>query len=53
MHQLLQHRVDGVAALRARANIATAAFYALIGKDQPVQEIRLPGSNQGQRVSHR
>jgi Gpi18-like mannosyltransferase len=40
MHQLLQQRVDGVAALRARANIATAAFYALIGKEQPVQEIR-------------
>jgi hypothetical protein len=39
MHQLLQQRVDGVAALRARASIATA-FYALIGKDQPVQEIR-------------
>ncbi|WP_223511553.1 hypothetical protein [Pseudomonas sp. GL-B-19] len=40
MHQLLQQRVDGVAALRARASIATAAFYALIGKGQPVQEIR-------------
>jgi hypothetical protein len=40
MHQLLQQRVDGVAALRARASIATAAFYALIGKEQPVQEIR-------------
>lgn len=40
MHQLLQQRVDGVAALRARASIATAAFYAMIGKDQPVQEIR-------------
>lgn len=40
MHQLLQQRADGVAALRARACIATAAFYALIGKDQPVQEIR-------------
>lgn len=40
MHPSLQQRVDGVAALRARASIATAAFYALIGKDQPVQEIR-------------
>ena len=40
MHQLLQQRVDGVAALRARASIATTAFYAMIGKDQPVQEIR-------------
>jgi hypothetical protein len=40
MHQLLQQRVDGVAALRARTSIATAAFYAMIGKEQPVQEIR-------------
>ncbi|WP_353742555.1 hypothetical protein WHX55_10895 [Pseudomonas fluorescens] len=40
MHPSLQQRVDGVAALRARASIATAAFYALIGKEQPVQEIR-------------
>lgn len=40
MHQLLQQRVDGVAALRARANIATAAFYLMIGREQPVQKIR-------------
>ncbi|SDS43466.1 hypothetical protein [Pseudomonas prosekii] len=40
MHQLLQQRVDGVAALRARASIATAAFYQLIGREQPVQQIR-------------
>jgi hypothetical protein len=39
MHQLIQQRVDGVAALRARASIATAAFYAMIGKELPVQEI--------------
>ena len=36
----IQQRVDGVAALHIRSNIATAAFYALIGKDQPVQEVR-------------
>ena len=47
MHQLLQQRVDGVAALRARACIATAAFYALIGKDQPVQEIRYQVQTKG------
>jgi len=47
MHQLLQQRVDGVAALRARASIATAAFYALIGKDQPVQEIRYQVQTKG------
>jgi len=47
MHQLLQQRVDGVAALRARASIAPAAFYALIGKDQPVQEIRYQVQTKG------
>jgi hypothetical protein len=40
MHPSLQQRVDGVAALRARASIATAAFYALIGKEPPVQKVR-------------
>lgn len=40
MHPSIQQRVDGVAALHIRSNIATAAFYALIGKDQPVQEFR-------------
>lgn len=40
MHPAIQQRVDGVAALHIRSNIATAAFYALIGKDQPVQEVR-------------
>jgi hypothetical protein len=40
MHPAIQQRVDGVAALHIRSTIATAAFYALIGKEQPVQEIR-------------
>lgn len=40
MHPSLQQRVDGVAALRARASIATAAFYAMIGQELPVQKIR-------------
>ena len=40
MHPAIQQRVDGVAALHIRSNIATAAFYALIGKEQPVQEVR-------------
>ncbi|MFJ2445192.1 hypothetical protein [Pseudomonas sp. NPDC087626] len=40
MHPSIQQRVDGVAALHIRSNIATAAFYALIGKEQPVQEVR-------------
>ncbi|CAI8768238.1 hypothetical protein [Pseudomonas serbica] len=40
MHPSLQQRVEGVAALRARASIATAAFYAMIGQELPVQKIR-------------
>jgi hypothetical protein len=47
MHPSLQQRVDGVAALRARASIATAAFYAMIGKEQPVQEIRYQVKTKG------
>ena len=40
MHASIQQRVDGVAALHMRSRIATAEFYALIGKEQPVQQIR-------------
>lgn len=40
MHASIKQRVDGVAALRVRSRIATAEFYALIGKEQPVQQIR-------------
>jgi hypothetical protein len=47
MHPSLQQRVDGVAALRARASIATAAFYAMIGQEQPVQEIRYQVKTKG------
>ena len=32
MHASIQQRVDGVAALHVRSRIATAEFYALIGK---------------------
>lgn len=40
MHQAIQQRVDGAAALHVRSTIATAAFYALIGRNQLVQKIR-------------
>ena len=40
MHPSVKQRVDGVAALRVRSRIATADFYALVGKEQPVQQIR-------------
>ena len=40
MHASIQQRVDGAAALHVRSRIATAEFYALIGKEPPVQQIR-------------
>lgn len=40
MHPSIQQRIDGVAALHARSTIATAAFYAMIGQELPVQKIR-------------
>ena len=52
MHPSLQQRVDGVAAMRARASIATAAFYAMIGKEQPVQEIRFQVIAKGPHAYH-
>lgn len=47
MHASIQQRVDGVAALHVRSRIATAEFYALIGKEQPVQQIRFQIKNAG------
>ncbi|KAF2406438.1 hypothetical protein SAMN04490179_4270 [Pseudomonas antarctica] len=40
MHASVQQRVEVAAALRVRTQIATAEFYALIGREQPVQKIR-------------
>lgn len=40
MHPSIQQRVDGLAALHIRSTIATAAFYAMIGQELPVQKIR-------------
>ena len=47
MHPSVQQRVDWVAALSIRSSIATAAFYALIGKEQPVREIRYQVQTKG------
>lgn len=47
MHPSIKQRVDGVAALHVRSQIATADFYALIGKEQPVQQIRFQIKNVG------
>ncbi|WLI36337.1 hypothetical protein [Pseudomonas sp. FP818] len=47
MHASIQQRVDGVAALHVRSRIATAEFYALIGREAPVQKIRFQIRNAG------
>ncbi|MHA6180400.1 hypothetical protein [Pseudomonas mohnii] len=47
MHPAIQQRVDGVAALHIRSTIATAAFYAMIGQEQPVKEIRYQVKTKG------
>lgn len=52
MHPSIQQRVDGVAALRIRSAIATAAFYALIGKEPPVQKIRYQVVPKGAHAFH-
>lgn len=40
MHSQIQQRVDGLNAMRARTHLATAEFYAMIGKEPPAQTIR-------------
>lgn len=40
MHPAMQERVEGLAALRLRAHLATTDFYAMIGRPAPVQTLR-------------
>lgn len=47
-----QEYTEGLAALRVRASIATRAMYALIGKEQPVQEVRFQVVNKGRGAYH-
>ncbi|MGY2186163.1 hypothetical protein [Pseudomonas sp. SDO5591_S426] len=47
MHPSMQQRNAGLAALRVRASIATTELYAMIGKDQPVPEIRYQVQSKG------
>lgn len=52
MHPSIQQRSEGLAALRVRASVATSTFYALIGKEQPVQEVRYQVINKGKGAYH-
>lgn len=47
MHASIQQRVDGVAALHMRSRLATAEFYAMIGKEPPALKIRFQIRNVG------
>jgi hypothetical protein len=40
MHQLIQQKRETLTAIRARAHLATAELYAMIGKEPPAQKIR-------------
>ena len=53
MHAPIQQRVDGVAALHVRSRIATAEFYALIGKEPPRAADSLPDPYRRQGLPHR
>lgn len=52
MHPQLQQRLDGLNAMRARTNIATAEFYAMIGKEQPAQPVRFQVVAKGKHAFH-
>lgn len=52
MHPAMQQRSEGLAALRVRATVATTALYAMIGKEQPVQEVRFQVINKGLGAYH-
>lgn len=52
MHPNIQQRVDGLNAMRARTHLATAEFYAMIGKEPPAQKIRYQVVTKGKRAYH-
>ncbi|MGR2707608.1 hypothetical protein B7453_21000 [Pseudomonas sp. IB20] len=52
MHPSMQQRSEGLAALRVRATVATTALYAMIGMEQPVQEVRFQVVNKGTGAYH-
>lgn len=52
MHPQIQQRMDGLNAMRARTHLATAEFYAMIGKEPPAQQIRYQVKSMGTRAYH-
>lgn len=52
MHPAMQARIDGMNALRIRANVATAAFYGMINKPAPERAVRYQVVNKGVNAYH-
>ena len=52
MHPLMQARVEGNIALQIRATAATADFYAMIGKETPVNPMRFQVISKGENAYH-
>ncbi|WP_282373699.1 hypothetical protein [Pseudomonas sp. PS02290] len=52
MHQLIQQKRDTLTAIRARAHLATAELYAMIGKEPPAQKIRYQVSAKSANAWH-
>lgn len=52
MHTAMQARIDGMNALRIRANVATAAFYGMINKPAPERAVRYQVVNKGVNAYH-
>lgn len=52
MHPAMQQRVEGLNALRARATLATADFYAMIGKEPPAMSVRYQVVTKGECAYH-
>ena len=52
MNRAIQQRVEDINSLHKRSTIATAAFYAMIGREQPVQEICYQVIAKGERAYH-
>ncbi|MGY5333031.1 hypothetical protein [Pseudomonas protegens] len=52
MHPAMQARINGMNALRARATVATAAFYEMIDKPAPERSVRFQVVNKGIDAYH-
>jgi hypothetical protein len=52
MHPQIQMRLDGLKAMSIRAQVATAEFYTMIGKEPPTQSVRFQVVAKGTNAYH-